>query len=223
MFDDSISKGILKKKYGEEEVLVFTRDLASKFHDMFTPKKFRTEYYPLQNISKHVKYIKRYDAEYNYAVMQLISYILIVNHDNTKIFVSKRIAGDKRLKGTLSFFGGHINPCDMSSDIAFTAANRELNEEVRFQRCKNTLTEYMGVVRDDSGNTSEHLGVVFYAFVNWAKVREVANLEGTWMNFDQLINNYGYFENWARYIIDYIFVQNQISHTKTIIPGIERN
>ena len=203
---DAGLKAALKKKYGDEQVLVVPYSSTAKIHDKFcvtTVKK-------IENILADRRFVLRADAEYNQAWVQPIPYIVVINKNANKVYVTNRIAGEERLKDTLSLgAGGHINPVDTigainSWSVSLNAANRELNEELSLRFIKGTDLEYVGTVRDFMSTTSEHLGIVYIAKVSSAKVKEKDNLCGSWMNFVDLVNNYHKFESWARHIIDHM-------------------
>jgi predicted NUDIX family phosphoesterase len=214
MLIDSTLKFKLKKKYGTEEVFVVPRDTLGKTNDKFTPRNKSMDYTQLQSKGR---FILRSDAEYNAALMQVIPYILVLDSTGTKLYVSRRKAGEERLQGKLSFFGGHINPCDFNSNIVLTAAERELSEEVKHQKAAGSGLSFIGYVKDESSATSEHFGVVFSTSVNWAKINEEDNLSGSWMTFQEIFVNYGSFESWAKYIIDQIFLWRKEGH-KMLLP-----
>lgn len=189
----------LREKYGDEEVLVCRNAVCSGIGDRFTTPREET----YRNVARQSSFIRRCDAEYNPLFLQLISYIVVTNRSGQKFFVSRRKGGDERLRDTLAFFGGHINPCDMGKDTVMNAAIRELNEEVKCDM-PDTL-EYMGFVRDNGSPTSEHVGIVFQARVKKATIRETDNLEGEWMTKKDLFSHYNDFESWGRYILDYLY------------------
>lgn len=192
----------LRKKYGDEEVLVCHKTSAFDVKDKFSVAK--KDVYT--NLARTGRFIKRYDAEYNPVYLQLIGYVVVTDLSENLFFVSRRKAGEERLKGKWSFFGGHTNPCDMGLDTVMNAAIRELNEEVDCDVCGPL--QYRGLVRDDLGPTPEHLGVVFQASVNKATIKETNNLEGRWMNKKELFSHYQDFEAWGQYIIDHIYEEH---------------
>lgn len=191
----------LKGKYGDEEVLVCRTSQASKVEDMFIPA--RPDLY--KNLARQSSYIKRCEAEYNPLYLQLVSYVIASNLTGDLFFVSRRKAGDERLVGKWSFFGGHINPCDLGLDTVMNAAVRELNEEVDCEVYGKL--KFRGTVRDDNGPTSEHIGMVFQAYVGKAAIKETTALEGQWMTKAELFQHYNDFEAWAQYIIDALYAE----------------
>ena len=196
----------LKKKYGSETVYVVPASKLFWIKDGFTiDKKVNL----LKALNTQGKIILRCDAEYNNSVLQIIPYIILVSADDKRIYVSRRIGGDERLLNNWSFFGGHISLDDINAEnFIITAAERELNEEVKFQKVKNTALELLGTIRDSTSATSEHIGIVFYQYVNWAKIRELDKLTGKWMTYYELIANYSKFESWARMVIDQLFIRH---------------
>ena len=200
MTDKIMLMKMLREKYGDEEVLVCETPKAAKVPDRFTTRN--KSLYP--ELARQGRFIKRCDAEYNPIFLQLIGYIVVCDPEEEKFFVARRIGGESRLAGKWSFFGGHTNPCDMGVDTVMNGAMRELNEEVDCSLVDDTL-QYMGMVRDDTGPTPEHLGVVFKARTMDAAVKETDNLEGVWMTRKDLFSHYNDFEAWGRYVIDYLY------------------
>lgn len=208
-FVDRSLKQQLINKYGNEQVYVVPYDSVSNVPDKFSKSDDNLE--ALKKYDLMGKYIFRYDAEYNPAFQQLIPYVLVTNTTGTKYYVSKRIAGDQRLVKNYSIgFGGHIDVVDGSNNIILKGLERELHEELDIEILRDSL-EFFGYVRDLSSETSEHLGFVFTVKAKSMKavsIREKENLVGTWMTLDELVDNYFLFENWSKYIIDYLYEQH---------------
>lgn len=198
-----MSKAMLKNKYGNEQVFVISYMLTTDVPDLFTVGNISNKNLHIFEGKGH--YVFRCDAEYNNSVQQIIPYIVILSEDLKRIYVSERIAGEERLRKNLSFFGGHINPCDSAAgnSLILNAAERELNEEVNLTG--RTVLMLIGTVRDIASSTPDHLGFVFSTTAKKAEIKEVEGMNGRWMTFDQVITNYTKFEGWARYIIDYVF------------------
>lgn len=196
-------KAELVKKYPTEQVFVVPYNQTKKIPDKFTSAKYvKTS---LTEWESKGRFVLRHDAEYNFALQQLIPYILVTDSTNDKIFVTKRIAGEERLKGSLALgCGSHINPVD-SGNIIMNAAIREMNEELNIKLKKNKLV-FAGYVRDLTGATNDHMGLVFIATADRVSVKETENLKGRWMDLNELIAEYEKFESWARHIIDYFYI-----------------
>ena len=211
-------KAALVKKYPTEMVYVIPYDSLKRIQDKFTPEKDGDWVKRIQYRwwDKAGKFIFRYDAEENPVFQQIIPYILVCNKEKNRFFVTKRIAGEERLKGSLALgCGGHINPCDAESEkIIFNAALRELNEELN---APDTITkedfDVIGTVRSITSTTNDHLGVVMTIAIDedQVSVKEIDNLEGVWMDLSELVANYEKFESWARFIIDYFYTENKKS------------
>lgn len=202
-----INRDRLKDKYGDEKVFIVPYSLTTKINDLFNPG-FENKRLA-ETFEHHGNFIFRYDAEYNESFQQIIPYIIIVNKNADKIYVSERIAGEERLRHKLSFFGGHINPCDHTglTNIVINAAKRELNEEVNVTNLGDFYP--VGTVRDKASTTPDHLGFVYSVEVDDASIKETDNLKGKWMTYNDVITEYSNFEGWARYIIDFIFSSGQ--------------
>jgi predicted NUDIX family phosphoesterase len=203
MYVDRALKKKLMDKYQDEKVYVVPFESVTQIKDKFTPSDNPIK--ALDSYDKLGRYILRYDAEYNPAFQQLIPYVLITDKSGEKFYVSKRIAGDKRLLKNYSLgFGGHINPCDGSLSVILTALHRELNEELDMNMIEDSI-EFLGHVRDLTSTTPDHLGFVFTVKAKKVKIKEKDKLKGLWMTKQELIDNYFYFEGWAKHIIDYFF------------------
>ena len=207
---DPVLKVTLQKKYGTEQV--YTIPFS---YGMGTPDKFSPEM--PQNLYGG-SFTLRSDAEYNEALIQIIPYILVINKAHNKMYVTKRIAGEERLKDSLALgCGGHINPEDFGKDLIFNAAYREMNEELNIRLAKGTDLVTVGTVRDLNSATREHLGVVMIATAGSVSVKEKENLKGIWMTYNELVANYSSFESWAKHILDYMFDKG--GSIQNLIPG----
>lgn len=197
----------LRKKYGTEQVFVVPYLDVTNVPDHFSS----AEQDKLDWIKKG-KYIFRYDAEYNTFFQQVIPYVVLTDRKKEKFYISKRISGEERLVNQLSIgFGGHINPCDGYHDPLEKCIERELSEEISARYIEEPLS-LLGTVRDMSSSTNDHIGVVFLKRVSnkaTIKIREKDKLKGQWMTMNDLYDNYGSFESWGKYIIDYLYQKQQ--------------
>lgn len=212
---DSFELSKLKRKYGDEKVLVVPRNLLNGVPDKFHRGNLN------RNLASSIflanTFIYRYEAEYNNAFYQLIPYIIVTNKKEDKFYVTERISGEERLKGKYQLgASGHVNPIDL--DIKNTlenAAFREMNEEL-FIKDSNEKLYYYGTVQDSYSKTSEHLGIVYIYHCDNVSVREEENLNGKWLDIFGLFSKYELFESWARLIIDHLY-QNYTKTKKTLI------
>lgn len=199
----------LKEKYGDEEVFAvpyqFTADIDDGFHRV--DKRHMRD--TVIGTMSHGKFLLRAAVEEDMSFQQIIPYVLICNENATEFFVTRRIAGEKRLLGSLSLgIGGHLNPCDkgMYGDAYSTFMNglkREEDEETNVGEVSSVHEPY-GIVRDLGSTTPDHIGIVFLDHVkntNNVDVREKDTLEPVWMTKEDLVKNYEKFESWAQLII----------------------
>lgn len=161
-------------------------------------------------LSTDAAIVNRDEAEGNDLYTQLVAYTVIVNPDSKKIFIAKRIGGEKRLLNSYCLgFGGHVNICDSihNDDMIRHAAIRELTEEVQFYKQDVfSLMPMVGFVRDMESPTREHLGAVYLVIAGKATTKEISNLDGFWVSYEDLKNRYyERLESWSRYILDYIY------------------
>lgn len=192
----------LKQKYGNELVYAVPYFLTEDIDDKLTicdEKKY-------SNLFLNGKYFLRCDVEEDISLQQIIPYAYIKCND--LYYITKRLKGDVRLKDKLSIgIGGHINECDGYENNILKGLARELNEEVNIT--SNYKLTHIGVIRDLTSQTADHIGIVYEIEINKCdkdsvSVKEVENLSGCWMTKQELIRDYFKFEGWAKYIINYI-------------------
>lgn len=206
---DAYQTAKLRQKYKDEQVLVVPSISAANVPDGFSRKISKLTEFMFRNA---YVFVYRYDAEYNYTLVQLIPYVVVTNEEQDQLFVTQRIAGEERLISGFSLgCGGHVNPRDMSRDTMLTAACREMTEELDITLTQSTDLTIYGTVRDCDSPTREHLGLVYLATAAKAEVKEKDTLRGQWMDMSALVTNYYKFESWARHIIDHLFVNNKKS------------
>ena len=197
----------LREKYGTEQVFVVPYLDVINVPDRFSKvAKDNLEW------TKKGKYVFRYDAEYNIFFQQIIPYVVLADRKKERFYISKRISGEERLINKLSIgFGGHINPCDGYHDPLENCIMRELGEEVSAKYIQEPLS-LLGTVRDMSSSTNDHIGIVFLKRISnktTIKILEQDKLKGQWMTMEDLYNNYGSFESWGKYIIDFLYQERQ--------------
>lgn len=195
----------LKEKYGQEKVFIVPIQSIQHIDDKFTFNKHDPKIWSKYDILG--KYVYRYEAEGQPVFQQIIPYLIIFNEDQSKMYVSKRIDGDHRLNNMLSLgFGGHINEEDGYKDVVLRALTREMNEELDIDPISKAI--YMGTIRDITSKTNDHLGLVFAIKAKEGEVfiKETDKLEGNWMEISKLFDDYHKFENWSKFLIDFLFV-----------------
>lgn len=200
----------LQEKYGNEEVFAvpyqYTEDIKDGFQRFITGKAQDV----IRKTMSRGKFLLRAAVEEDMSFQQIIPYVLICNDDASKFFVTRRIAGEKRLLGSLSLgIGGHLNPCDkgfMGDGFAtlMNGMRREENEETNISEVAIDVHEPYGTVRDLKSSTPDHVGIVYLHYVYDAAnldVKEKDSLEPLWMTKEKLVKNYEKFESWAQLII----------------------
>ena len=199
MFKSEINRQKLKEKYGDEIIYVYPREIFADIENLFSPQdeKFLSE------INDKGFCISRFMAEYNSEIYQPIPYIIIINSRTREIFVTRRIGGEERLLNKFSFIGGHTNYVDAKiGNAIMNAAYRELGEEIFYTPTKGKNLKFLGTLKDENSNTSEHIGFIFIQEVDNAHVREVKNLEGIWLSIDEAVKRIDEFESWGQILID---------------------
>ena len=199
----------LEAKYGDEEVFAVPYQHTQDIPDGFQKFKGKAQD-AIRKLMVRGKFLLRVAVEEDMSFQQIIPYVLICNDDASKFFVTRRIAGEKRLLGSLSLgIGGHLNPCDKGfmGDGFSTFMNglrREEDEETNVRKVSGDIHEPYGTVRDLKSSTPDHIGIVYLHHVHdteKVEVREKDTLEPLWMTKEELVKNYEKFESWAQLII----------------------
>lgn len=195
----------LYDKYGDEQVLsiknsfltILNNEDVNKVEALFT----------LIKESSQFEY--RYNAELDFDKKQVIPYV-VLKHSG-KYFVTKRIKGDHRLVGQMSIaVGGHVNPCDVDNpnrpkEIISRCILREVTEETTIKEGDIVDCRYLDVFTDGSTEVSKvHVCLLTKVLVGTENVaiKETDKLEGAWMTFDEIKEQYDKFENWSKIAID---------------------
>lgn len=197
-----MNRKALKEKYGDEKVFVLPVNKVENIPDKFNYSKHDDKIW--KKYDNQGLYINRWEAEGDSSFQQIIPYFFVMNENETKVFVAKRIDGDSRLVDKLSLgFGGHIDSCDGYNQVVLKALTREMWEELNIDPITKAI--YMGTMRDMTSSTNDHLGLIFGVKAEEGKVsiKETEKLVGEWMTFQQLYDNYSKFENWSKYLIDF--------------------
>lgn len=194
----------LKEKYGDEKVFVVPVSVVQHINDKFEYSKHDAAIW--KKYDSLGTYVPRHEAEFEPAMQQIIPYFIIFNEDETKLYLSRRLQGDHRLTDKLSLgFGGHINEEDGYNQCVLKALTREMYEELDIDPI--TKATYMGTIRDITSSTNDHFGLVFATKAREGEVaiKETDKLEGLWMTLEEVYQNYPKFENWSKYIIDFLY------------------
>lgn len=179
----------------------------------FLPDSEAQKYFTEYSLCTEADFMERELAEGNLMHVQLVAYTIVINPDRGKIFVAKRIGGEKRLKAKYSIgFGGHVDYADFDSIIEtgkspiYSCALRELEEELNIRK-KNHELIHLGYIRDLTSNTPDHIGSVYCLLAGAVSLREKDTFEEAKFSSLEEIrdNNYLGFESWSRYIYDYIY------------------
>ena len=189
----------------KEKVLVVPYNKLSFIKDRFT----YMDNIDLERFSSLGSFVDRNIVEGHKELQQIIAYILIFNKDMDKLYINKRIDGEKRLLNKVSIaVGGHINDTDEGLNRIFNGAIRELHEEVELTNAEKFRS--IGFIRDINSITNDHLGIVFAVTADDAKIIEKESLKGQWMKINDIANYYSKLENWSKYILDYLISNKNI-------------
>jgi predicted NUDIX family phosphoesterase len=166
-----------------------------------------------QTVTDHGFFVERTRAEQEPAWKQIIPYTALVRGD--EVFLVRRLkkGGEARLHDKLSIgIGGHVNPVDLPSEgprnpIA-AATRRELEEELNIEGTWSLKP--LGVLNDETNPVGAvHVGYVQVAHLTGdASVREVDQLKGDWISFEELARlaeSDANFETWSSLLLPHLF------------------
>lgn len=194
----------LHAKYGEEKVLC----IPNLYEEGYC-------YFDLMHdITRFGEFKLRYKVEQDENWLQVIPYVVVKN--SGKYFVTRRLAGDERLKGMVAFLGGHVNPIDRSANwlveelisadaTMHNCVLRELREETTISDWMIGECKCIKVFVDTRAPVSRvHICALVITelpdeFVKYLKIRETEKLEGDWVTLEELkeaMDN-GKMEGWA--------------------------
>ena len=193
-----------KNLYNNEEVFIIPYLQTVSIENGFTlnTKDRKTIWSKYDTIGK---FLPRDVVEGNNEVQQLIPYI-IIRSENFKYLVyqlNKPTKGEYKNTMTLGI-SEHIKYEDGLKEPLLKASTRCLFENIDIQTIKPF--EFKGYVRDMAGNCSDHLGLVFVIdnIPEDAITVRTPEFIGKWMTKKELIEHYGKFENWSKFIIDFM-------------------
>lgn len=200
-----MNKEVLKEKYKDEKVL----SIKNSFLKVLNCENVDKVEALMTLIANNSQFEYRYNAELDFDKKQVIPYVVMQYKD--KYFVTKRIEGDHRLVGQMSIaVGGHINPCDVwefnrPKGIVGHCIVREIMEETTIKQGDIVDCRYLNVFTDDSTEVSKvHVCLLTKVLVSKENVaiKETNKLEGEWLTFDEIKEQYDKFENWSKIAID---------------------
>lgn len=195
-----------------EQVLVVPREILF-CNESAAFQGFREENVSpyLQMIGESSLFLPRDDVEEDPDYKQIIPYAVVScspASGSEKWFLMKRKkgGGEKRLYDLYSLgVGGHINPVDDHVDegVVERALLRELEEELIVPPEREVAP--IGLINDDSNPVgSVHFGIVFKISIKEesVSVREVEQLEGSFVAIEELGGKAGEMETWSRLICE---------------------
>lgn len=214
----------LRIKYGDTQVAVVPSSLVASAGLQLGWTDARDGIYVEGNlrgelrhvISNRMTLIPRYKAELDPSFKQIIPYVLVINDATGKIFITKRLAGDSRLKGRLSIgIGGHIE----SAETLHGGMYRELEEEIGITEADVTACDFQGYILDESSEVSSvHLGLVYELHTDKHHIccQEKNVLIGAWGSATDIMEPYetGILESWSEIVFENIVMRGTAICTK---------
>lgn len=177
--------------------------------DIFEGYRAKNEIDYESRILKDYYYLQRSIAEDDFNCKQPISYALLVNPEEKKVFAYQRAKKDyayaeKRLQGKWSWgLGGHIENNDgTKGNPMHYSMLRELEEEVEFSGISKI--DVLGYLNDDSDNVGKvHFGILYIVETQSKSVKpndlEIAQGElKTISELEDISKNYDV-ESWSEF------------------------
>ncbi|HLD48830.1 MAG TPA: NUDIX domain-containing protein [archaeon] len=154
----------------DEKILVVERaKLLEKHFEGFMPIEGNENL--LKIINEHGQFVPRSLVENDSSLKQIIPYIVFIN--NNKVFLMKRIAGEKRLHNLYTIgVGGHVNDLDGSLEAGM---KREIDEEVEAEIKKIAPHGFINL--EATPVDKVHFGVLYIAEADEIKIKEEKSLE----------------------------------------------
>ncbi|MBO8161135.1 MAG: hypothetical protein H0Z24_05815 [Thermosipho sp. (in: Bacteria)] len=214
----SINREELKKKYGDEQVLVVPLKALPELEEGLNLISSKV----IEKLLEQSYFIPRWASDENPEEVEIIPYVVIRTVFTNKVFCVKRISGsnEKRLVNKLSIgIGGHINPDPRDLKgmyLVLASMQRELLEELEFDpkiMLKSGL-QLLGLIRCTKTSVDkDHIGILFIIIVpddfeDKISVKEVDTLEGKFELIESLKEkwNYDRLENWSKIALDNLVV-----------------
>lgn len=200
-----------------EKLLCFKRELLLSYSE----KGERVFWDPFLwvRVMNSLVFMSRLEAEQNYQYKQLVAYTIVKSSDLILTYKRTEKGGENRLWNKYSIgIGGHINIDDKSQstlsmfrkekDMTFFTQTvwRELNEEIIINSHAHE-PHLKCFINDDSDDVGKvHFGMVWILEIDEPKVQRgqkgLAKLE--FCSMDSLKENKSCFENWSKFLIDYL-------------------
>ena len=191
-------------KKTDEKILVVKKNILFAYQTTQGIKPINFERYQ-KLITKHQEFLWRSKVEENTNYKQIIPY-LVFTHDN-KFFVMKRKsdASETRLQNKLSLgIGGHIKKQDLKKASIIDWSQREFDEEVNYKGALDIKT--LGILNDETDAVGQvHTGFVFMLHGDNANITiRSEHKEGYMLTLEECIAQLNQFENWSKFIINYL-------------------
>ena len=203
---DEIQRLKNKQKYGTEVVLIVPRFLASHIPDQFSCIDSE------DTIADKGRFILRYDAEANPAVLLLMTCTVIRNNIDGRFLTYVKKATDPQIENKWSLLiGGYIKNKNWlgTDDIAKDSLSYHLIDRLTVVGMKKH--RLIGYCQDKTGPTANHLGLIYETYVNSAGLRNVSTSDwvDNWVTLQQLADMYGAYNEWSKYLIDHYYKQEK--------------
>ncbi len=193
----------MKQDLFNEEVFAipyqYTMDIDNGFTFCQKEKNIWSKY---DNLGK---YFSRNDIDGKKELQQLVPYI-IIRSDNLKYFTLQlNMPKKKEYKNTMAIgITDHIKYEDGLKEPLFKAATRALLETVDMDILNNF--KFKGYVRELNGDIGNYLGIVFLIddIPEDSITLKTKDFVGKWSTKKELIEHYAKFEDWSKYLINFL-------------------
>lgn len=190
----------LKEKFGNELVYSVSYSHVKNLDTGFTPyKDFKGLY---DTIIQNSFFALRYRVETRRFVQKITPFIIYKNNETFLVFEN-----DKGLSFCKPSYILSSNNVRQKSDLQDLGPNfsNPASAQVIYDIKKNNLNAsncfLLGYIKDLDININS-VGLVY--FVEVEMVNQHNNTKS--LNFDELVENYGYFDDWSKQILDYMYI-----------------
>lgn len=164
------------------------------------------------HIRSNLGFAPRPEAEKNFALKQIIPYVLFMHGHKIFVMQRKSTASEQRLANKFSLgIGGHIRQDDIVENNIFSWAQREFVEEVSYHG--SLKYKLLGILNDDSNEVGQlHLGIVILAVGNSDQISiKDEHKQGMMMSLLQIQELYPDLESWSQLCFKQILQNPQVA------------
>jgi len=191
-------------KKQDEKILVVKKNFLFSYQTFNGLKKVVFDDYQ-KLINKHKKFLWRSKMEVDTSYKQIIPYLVFSYEDQFFMMKRRNTSSEARLKNKYSLgIGGHIREEDIKTSSIINWANREFEEEVKYNGSYKVIP--LGLLNDERNDVGKvHTGFVFLLKGTSCKISiRDEHIEGILMSMDECKLLYNQMESWSQIVFDFL-------------------